>query len=164
MKGGNQDKFRSGPNKFVKRATKLFIALSVVALPALMVILALAVNTRGAPQVIYSVSGAGIALIYFVIYGLYAMKVSMGTVICLETTNQVVHLTTKRKVFTYDVKMGCVRVRKKGAKYLCTFRTQDSEDTFIFWTHAPFSKYIDEQFQEEDIRKFCPKYDEMIEE
>lgn len=154
MKHNGRVRYRSGPEKFVKIFKWGFFALSAVLLPTLMVLLALAWNTEGVPQIVYSVSAAVAALLFFVLYGFYALHVSMGTVIGLEVTDKVVHLHTKRKVFTYDVFRGCVGVVEKGNRFICTFETQDSRDKFIFYKHAPFTRYSDEQFTAEDIRMF----------
>lgn len=154
----NARNLRSGPVKYVARMKQIFIILSVLILPASMVICALAFNTKGIPQIVYACATAGLLLFFFVMYGFYAMRVSMGTVLGIETTDLVVHLTTKRKVFTYDVKSGCVAVKVKKNRFICTFETQDSRDKFIFYRHAPLSRYSDGQFTEEDVERFCPAF------
>lgn len=161
MKKEKKRNIRTGPERFVRITSRLFIALSAIVLPALMIIFALAVNLSGTGRIIYAVVGVVMAIVYFVIYGFYAMTVSMGTVIGIEYTEMVVHLTTKRKVFTYDVKMGCVNVKRKGKRYICTFRAQNAQDKFVFWTKAPFTRFSDEQFTENDIRTFYPRFDEL---
>ena len=161
MKKEKKRNIRTGPDKFVRFTSRLFIVLSIIVLPALMIIFALAVNLPGTARIVYAVSGVTTAIVYFVIYGFYAMTVSMGTVIGIEYTDMVVHLTTKRKVFTYDVKMGCVNVKRKGKRFICTFRAQNTQDKFVFWTKAPFTRYSDEQFTENDIRAFYPRFDEL---
>lgn len=149
---------RSGSVKYVRTVKIMLIVFTVAVFPTLMVLTALACNIGGTPRAVYSVIVAALAVVWFTVYGFYAMRVSMGTVTGLETTDKVVHLHTKRKTFTYDVKAGCVAVKVKGNRYLCTFETQDSRDKFIFYRHAPFSKYTDGQFSEEDICAFCPAF------
>lgn len=151
--------FRSGSVKFVSVMKLLLVLVSIAVLPAVMVLTAVACNVTGLPRAVYSVVIAVLAAGWLALYGAYALQVSMGTVIGLETTAKVVHLYTKRKTFTYDIRMGCVAVKVKGSRYLCTFETQDSRDKFTFYKHAPFSKYTDGQFTEEDIRSFCPAFD-----
>lgn len=142
---------------------KLLIALAVICFPVLMVLLVYAVNSVGSYRVLFALLCAAIALGYLVFYGFYSLQVSMGTVLGIEVTDKVVHLITKRKTFTYDVKRGCIRVRAKRSRYICTFQTQDSRDSFIFWKHAPFSRYSDEQFSREEIARFYPDMDEVEE-
>lgn len=153
---------RSGSAKYVKIMGILISAVGIVILPALMITLVFAVQAEGSERVIFAFSGAAMAIGFLVLYGLFSLNVWMGTVIGLRTTDQVVYLTTKRRVFTYDVRMGCVAVVKKGKRFVCTFETQNSRDKFIFFLHAPFSKYSDRQFTEEDIRSFCPNFDEVL--
>lgn len=151
-------RYRSGAEKYVRTVKYLLVALSVALFPVLMVLTAVACNVTGLPRVVYSVVVAVAAAAWAVVYGAYCMRVSMGTVLGLETTEKVVHLYTKRKTFTYDVKMGCVAVEVKKNRFICTFETQDSRDKFIFYRHAPFSKYSDGQFTEEDVCSFCPAF------
>lgn len=150
---------RSGPAKYASRAKFLLILLSIAVFPAIMILTALACNVKGAACAVYSVVVALLALSWLIVYGVYSFRVSMGTVIGIEVTAKVVHLYTKRKTFTYDAHMGCVAVKVKRNRYVCTFETQDSRDSFLFYRHAPFSKYSDEQFTEEDIVSFCPAFE-----
>ena len=89
------------------------------------------------------------------------MHVSMGTVIALEVTEQSVHLTTKRKIFTYDTQGGCIDVKAKNGRYVATFRGHGSEDRFIFYTHVPFTKRYEEAFVKADLRAFYPLIDSV---
>ncbi len=150
---------RSGPVKFVKLMRILFLLLTIVIVPVVMILTALACNVKGVPCVILSVIVAALVVFWLTVYGFYAMRVSMGTVLGTEITDKVVHLHTKRKIFTYDVKMGCVAVKVRGNRYVCTFETQDSRDKFTFYRHAPFSKFSDRQFSEDDIAAFCPGFE-----
>ncbi len=150
---------RGGPMKYAQIMKALFILLSILILPAAMVLTAVACNLEGIPRIVYSVVVAAAVLLWLTAYGFYALRVSMGTVLGIECTDKVVHLHTKRKIFTYDVRMGCVAVRVKGNRYICTFETQDSRDKFTFYRHAPFSKYSDAQFTEDDILSFCPAFE-----
>lgn len=150
---------RSGSVKYVKLMGRLFLCWSIVLLPTLMIFLVLAFNTKGTECVLYSIGSALLALAFFVSYGFYTFRVTLGTVIGLEQTDKVVHLHTKRKTFTYDAHMGCVEVKVKRNRYVCVFETQDSRDSFLFYRHAPFSKYSDGQYTDRDIAGFCPAFD-----
>ncbi len=141
---------KAGVVKYVKVMKRLFIALSVVALPSLMVFLALAIHGELAFQIATPI----LAVAYLTAYGFYAMHVSMGTVIGIEVTSKVVHLKTKRKTFTYDVKRGCVAMRESARKFVGTFETQDSRDKFVFYRHVPFSGWANEQFTREEMGSF----------
>lgn len=154
---------RTGPEKYVRRVRCIFMIAAVAVFFALMILLALAVGLSGTPRIVYGCSAGALLLLFLVGYGSYEMGVSMGTVLSVEITEQVVHLTTRRKVFTYDVKRGCVGVKRTHNRFVCTFETQNSRDKFSFYTHAPLSAYGDSQFSEEDIRAFCPRYDELLE-
>lgn len=147
----------SGPLRYVKIMKKAFRIFAVFAIPAFMVFLVFALSGAAAFWIITPVFG----VLFFVVYGLYAMRVSMGVVIGMELTDRVVHLKTNRKVFTYDVHRGCVAVKICGNRYICRFRTQDSSDSFIFYRRAPFSKFSDTQFSEADIRAFFPRFDQV---
>lgn len=150
---------RSGPRKYVSIARTALVVLSVLVFPVVMTLTAVACNVEGLPQIVYSCVVAALALGWLVAYGTYAMRVSMGTVIGLETTGKVVHLYTRRKTFTYDARMGCVAVKVKSNRYICTFETQDSRDKFTFYRRAPFSGFTETQFTEDDILSFCPAFD-----
>lgn len=146
--------------KFVKLARKLFIILSCVALPALMVCLVFAFSGAMAFYIITPV----LFVAYLVLYGVYAMCFSMGVVIGLEVTDKVVHLKTKRKTFTYDVRMGCVEMKVHRNRFVGTFQTQDSRDKFTFYRRLPFGKYYEEQFTVQDIAAFYPDVYSLLEE
>lgn len=162
MKKKDMRGVRTGPAKFVGRMKTLFLLFSAVALPAMMIILVFAINGSPAGKIVFGCAGGALALGYLVAYGFFAMRVTMGTAVALSTTDKVVYVTTDRKVFTYDVEMGCVAVKEKRNRYICTFRTQDSQDSFCFYRRAPLSGYADGQFSEADIRSFCPAFDEMV--
>lgn len=156
MKKNQQIPYKTGPDKYVRFMQKLFIVWSVVAIPAVMIFLVCAFNTKGIPQIVHACVASALILGYLVSYGFFAMRVSMGTVLGVRATDKVVYLATKRKTFTYDVREGCVGVKVHKSRYLCTFETQDSRDKFLFYKHAPFTKYSDAQFTDDDIRTFCP--------
>lgn len=161
MKKQSGNHIKSGPDKFVRIMKKLFVIFAVIAIPTLMVCLVYAFNASGTMKAVFIVLSCAVALLFLFVYGFYAMHVSMGTVLGVQTTEKVVHLVTKRKTFTYDVRMGCIEMRKKRNRFIGTFATQDSRDKFVFYSHAPFSKWSDEQFSEEDIRKFYARIDEV---
>ncbi len=142
---------------YVKRMKKAFVIFSCFAIPAIMVCAVFAfLGYIGFWFVLPAV-----VIVYLVIYGYYAMYVSMGTVIALEVTEQSVHLTTKRKIFTYDTQGGCIDVKAKNGRYVATFRGHGSEDRFIFYTHVPFTKRYEEAFVKADLRAFYPLIDSV---
>ena len=147
---------KEGVLKFVKIIKRLFIIFSIVVLFAFMISAVFAFNKVLAFYFI----APGLLLLWLVVYGLYAMRVSMGTVIGVEVTSEVVHLKTKRKTYTYDRERGCEKIKVKGNKFIGTFSTQQSRDTFIFYRRVPFSKYHEEQFTKEDIARFFPQIEE----
>lgn len=149
---------KTGILKYVNIIRGLFIAFSCIMLPALMICLVLAASKYAAFYIIAPV----LAIAYLVVYGFYAMRVSMGTVIGIEVTDKVVHLKTKRKTYTYDVRTGCVAMKVTKNKFVGTFQTQDSRDSFTFYRHVSFSPYHEEQFLKEDIRLFFPGIDELM--
>lgn len=139
--------------KYVKTVKKMFIVFSVVALTAIMVCLLYAFMGYAAFWII-----APCALVFYLaVYAFYALRVSMGTAIGFETTDTVVYVRTKRKTYTYDVKRGCVGVKTTKRKFVCTFETQDSRDTFIFYRKAYFAKRYEDQFTADEIAAFYPK-------
>lgn len=148
---------KEGVLKYVNTVKKLFIAFSVVVLSAFMVSAVFAFNRFAA---FYFIAPA-LLLLWLVVYGLYAMRVSMGTVIGVEIANEVVHLKTKRRTYTYDLERGCESVRIKNNKFVGTFATERSRDKFIFYRRVLFSKYHEEQFTVEDIARFYPKIETM---
>ena len=141
--------------KYVRLVKRLFVLFSVITIPAFMVCLVLAFEKMPVFYYLTPVVGVG----YFIVYALYTMQVSMGLVLGIEVTDQVVHIKTKRKTFTYDVKEGCVAMKVTAKKFVGTFRTQDSEDKFVFYRHPPFMRWGAEQFTEDDIRAFYPDLD-----
>ncbi len=148
---------KAGILKFVKRMRLLFILFSVVCIPAFMVCLVFAVSGYFA---FYIISPA-LAVLWIAVYATYALRVSMGLVISVETTDKVVYLQTKRKTFTYDVRMGCVDMKVYKNKFVGTFETQDSRDKFVFYRRVPLGKYSEEQFTEREIEKFYPRVGEL---
>ncbi len=145
-----------GSVRYVNIVRRLFIIFCCVALPALMICLVFCFLRVMAFWIITPVAG----VLFFVVYGFYTLRVSLGTVIAYETTEQVVHLKTRRRTFTYDVKRGCVAMAVKGNRYIGTFQTQDSRDKFVFYRRAPFSKISDAQFTADDIASFFPRFAE----
>lgn len=137
---------------FVRLVKKAFVIFSCVMLAAIMVSLTFAFSKVFAFYII----APALIVAYLVVYGVYALYVSMGLVLGIEVTDQVVHLKTKRKTFTYDVKMGCIAVKVKKNKFVATFRTQDSQDKFTFLRHVPFTKHYEVAFSEDEIRLFYP--------
>ena len=102
-----------------------------------MVLLVFAFNGTALGKPIFFSAAAVVLIGYFIAYGFYTMRVSLGTVLGIETTNEVVHLHTARKTYTYDVRMGCVGVKEHRNRFVAVFRTQDSRDSFTFYKHAP---------------------------
>ena len=148
---------KEGIQKFVKIIKRLFIVYSIVVLFATMVCGVFAFNKVFAFYFVTPV----LIVAWLVVYGLYAMRVSMGTVIGIEVTNEVVHLKTKRKTYTYDREHGCEKIKIKGNKFIGTFSTQKSRDSFIFYRRVLFTSYHEEQFTVEDIARFYPKIEDM---
>lgn len=148
---------KKGIQRYVDVLKKLFIAFSVVVIPAFMVCMVYAFTGALAFCIITPVLG----LLYLFVYATYALRISMGTVVGVETTDKVVHLKTKRKIFTYDVSAGCVEVKIKKNKFICTFQTQDSRDKFVLLRRFAFFGNGEEQFTAEDIRAFCPAFEEL---
>ena len=147
---------KEGIVRYVNIIKRLFIAFSVVVLTAFMVSMVFAFNKFFA---FYFISPA-LLLGWIVVYGFYAMRVSMGTVLGIEVTSEVVHLKTKRKTYTYDVKTGCEKIRVYKNKFIGTFSASDSRDRFIFYRRVLFSKYQCEQFTKEDIARFYARIGE----
>ena len=143
---------------YVRRMKKLFVIFSFVMIPAVMISLIFAFNGVFAFYIVAPV----LAVAYLVAYGFYAMRVSMSVVIAVEMTDVVVHLKTKRKTFTYDAKMGCVAMKAKKGKYIGTFRTQNSEDKFIFLRRVPFTKRYEVAFSPEDMRLLFPAFADAV--
>ena len=144
---------KEGILKYVNTVKKLFIVFSVVVLSAFMVSAVFAFNRFAA---FYIITPA-LLLLWLVIYGLYAMRVSMGTVIGIEIAGEVVHVKTKRRTYTYDLEHGCESIKVKNNKFIGTFATDRSRDKFIFYRRVLFSRYHEEQFTIEDIARFFPQ-------
>ncbi|MDE7295654.1 MAG: hypothetical protein K2N84_00120 [Clostridia bacterium] len=142
--------------KYVDILKRLFVAFSVVVIPSFMVCLVYAFTGALA----FCIIAPALGIVYLVVYAFYALKISMGTVIGTEITDKVVHLKTKRKTFTYDVRRGCVDVKVKKNKFIATFQTQDSRDKFVFLRRFAVFGSGAEQFTVEDIRAFYPALDE----
>ena len=140
---------KDGVEKYVKIVRQLFIIFNVIAIPAFMVSLVFAFSSFMA---FYFIAPA-VGILYFTVYGLYTMRVSLGVVIGMEVTDQVIHLKTRRKTFTYDAKRGCVAMKVYKNKFVGTFETQDSRDKFIFYRHPPFLPYSAEQFTAADMER-----------
>lgn len=143
--------------RYVRLVKKLFIAVSCIFLPAIMVCLVFAFSGAMAFWIITP----ALLVAYLVLYGFYAMRVSMGTAVGIEVTGEVVHVKTPRKTFTYDVKRGCVAVSVKSNRYVCTFQTIDSRDSFLFYRRPPFSKPYEQAFTDEEIASFYPAFDDI---
>ncbi len=138
--------------KYVSIMKRLLVVFNVIAVPAFMVLLVFAFSFS--PY--YAFGAAAVAVSILVVYGFYAMRVSMGVVLEAEVTPEVIHLKTKRKTFTYDAQRGCVAVKTYKNRYVGTFRTQDSEDKFTFYRYAPFTGYREEVFTEAEMREIFP--------
>ncbi len=141
---------------YVRRMKKIFVIFSCFAIPALMVCGVFAF--LGYVGFWFVLPAA--LIVYLALYAFYAMYVSMGTVLSVEVTEQVVHVVTKRKTFTYDAG-SCVAVRAKSGRYVATFRGNDSQDSFIFYTRVPFTGRYEGAFTKEDLRAFYPAIDEV---
>lgn len=145
---------KDGVEKYVKIVRQLFIIFNVIAIPAFMICLVFAFSRFMA---FYFIAPA-VGILYFTIYGLYTMRVSLGVVIGVEVTEQVIHLKTPRRTFTYDARMGCVAMRVYKNKFVGTFETQDSRDKFIFYRHPPLISYSAEQFTAAEIERIYPDF------
>lgn len=153
--------YRTGPLRFVRAMKKGFTVFSALFFVSWMVLMVFAFNgTQLGKPVLFSVA-ALLLILYFVLYALYSSRISLGTVLGIETTDKVVHLHTARKTYTYDVNMGCVSVREYSNRFVAVFETQDSRDSFTFYKRAPFSSFSDGQFSSDDIARFSafrPEY------
>jgi hypothetical protein len=143
---------KTGIRKYVTVLRNLFIAFSIVVIPAFLACLSLAFCRFAA----FYILAPAVGISYFVVYGLYAMRVSMGTVIAVETTDRVVHLRTRRKTFTYDLNGGCVAVSVYKNRFVCTFESENARDRFVFYRYVPFTPRYEEQFTAEEIGLFYP--------
>ncbi len=149
---------KAGVVKYVRIMKKLFVIFSVIAVPAIMVCFVFMFSRYAA---FYFISPA-LIVFYLIVYGLYAMRVSMGAVLEVHVTKEVVHIRTKRKTFTYDAQNGCVDMKVYKNKFVGTFQTQNSRDKFTFYRRVLFSKYSEEQFTERDIEHFYPRIHEKL--
>ena len=138
--------------RYVALIKNLFVAFSAVVLPAIMVCLVFAFSRAAAFYIITPV----LALFYFVVYGVYALYVSMGTVTGMQISGDTVTLVTRRKRFSYDAESGCVEVKTYPRKFVATFETENSRDKFIFYRRAPFSSNYQEQFTLAEMRLVFP--------
>ena len=147
---------KEGVLKYVGIVRKLYIAFTAVVFVLLMVSLVYAFHRIYA---FYIITPA-LFLLWIVVYALYALRVSMGTAVGIEVTDEVVHIKTRRKTYTYDRERGCEKVAVKKNKFVAYFSNETSRDSFIFYRRVLFSKYREEQFTVEDIAKFYPRIGE----
>lgn len=136
--------------RYVRLMKKCFVILSCIVIPAIMVCAVFAF----AGYIGFWIVTPAVLIVYLAVYAWYALHVSIGTVIGLEVTSEVIHVKTKRGTYTYDVKTGCAGVRRKKHRLIATFRTQTSQDSFTFYLRAPFSKPYEEAFTERDLVPF----------
>ena len=136
--------------RYVRAMKKAMVLVSCIAIPAIMICAVFAFLG----YIGFWIVTPAVLIVYFALYGWYALRVSMGTVIGTEVTDTVVHVKTKRAVYTYDVNAGCVAVRQKKNCWVATFRTQTSQDSFIFYRRAPFSRPYETAFTQADIDAF----------
>ena len=147
--------YKDGPVKYVRRIKAAYTLFSALFIVAFMVLLVFAFNGSDVGKPVFFSVAAVLLIGYFISYGLYTSRVTLGTVLGIETTDLVVHLHTPRKTYTYDVRMGCVGAREYKNRFVAVFETQDSRDSFIFYKHAPLSSYADGQFTLSDIARFA---------
>ena len=148
---------KEGIAKYVKIIKRLYVVFTIVMLVAIMVSAVFMFNKFFA---FYFITPA-LLITWLVVYGCYALRVSMGTVLQIEVTKEVIHLKTKRKTYTFDREHGCEKVEVKGNKFIGTFVTEKSRDKFIFYRRVLFSAYQNEQFTKEDIALFYPQIEQM---
>ncbi len=141
---------------FVTVMRHFFVAFGCVTIPAFMVCAVFAFSGYLA----FWFVAAGILVVFLTVYAVYTLKFTLGTAIGLEISPEVVNVKTKRKIFTYDVKEGCVSVKTKRNKFICVFETQSSREKFTLYRRVPFAKYR-EQFTKEEILRFYPAYKEQ---
>ncbi len=144
---------KPGVERFIKIVKRIFIGVSCVWIPGVMVCLVYAFEGAMAFWII----SPAVIIAYLAMYIFYALHYSMSAVIGYELTPEVIHIKTKRKTYTYDRENGCIGAEAHKNKYVCTFATQDSVDKYIFYLRVPFSKAYEEQFTEEEILKIYPK-------
>ena len=136
--------------RYVRFVKKLFVALSCVVIPALMVCGVFAFIGYVGFWIVTPV----LLVAYLAVYGWYALRVSMGTAVGTEITKEVVHIKTKRGIYTYDVRTGCVAIRETSRGWVATFRTQTSQESYIFYRRPPLSKPYETAFTAADIDAF----------
>ena len=146
--------YKEGSVHYVRTMKKVFTIFSACFFVFWMLLTMLAFNgTELGKPILFSLS-AVLLVGWFVLYAFYTNRITLGTVLGIETTNEVVHLHTARKTYTYDVHIGCVSVKKHRNRFVAVFETQDSRDSFTFFKHAPFSTFSDGQFSSDDISRF----------
>ena len=96
-------------------------------------------------------------ILFLALYGVYAVKIGLNTVIGLEVTEEVIHVKTRRKTFTFDAG-SCSGVKETDRKFVCTFLSEGASDSFTFLRRVPFAKAGEEGFTEEDIRLVYPGF------
>ena len=139
---------KEGVVKYVNIVKRLFMAFSIVMIPFFLFCLFLAVR----PYAAFWIITPAVAVLYFVVYGFYAMRVSMGTALGFQIVGSTVRVQTKRKTFIYDLSDGEIFVKESSRKYIVTFRADGAQDSFIFYRRVAFTPYHEEQFTKEDIR------------
>lgn len=147
---------KAGIVRYVRTVKKLFIAFSAVSIPLFFVSLTFAV----AGYTAFFLIAPALGILYFALYAVYALRVSMGTVIGVELTEDTIRLKTPRKTFSYDARSGCIGVKKKGKKFIATFCTANSKDSFIFYNRVLFSPYGEEQFTIKEMTVIYPRLEE----
>lgn len=136
--------------RFVKTVKKIFVIFSCFAIPVIMVCAVFAFLGYIGFWIVTPL----VLIAYLAVYCWYAMHISMGTVIGIEVTDQVVHVKTRRGLYTYDAERGCTAVCRKRHAWLVTFCTQTTKDKFIFYSRVPFAKPYETAFTQEDIDLF----------
>ena len=96
--------------RYVRLMKKWVVILSCLVIPAIMVCAVFAF----AGYIGFWIVTPAVLIVYLAVYAWYALHVSMGTVIGLEVTSEVIHVKTKRGTYTYDVKTGCAGVPRKA--------------------------------------------------
>lgn len=150
---------KEGIVRYVKICKKIFQIFSLVAIPALMVFLVFALNAEGMAKTLFICLAAGTAALWFIAYGFYAMRISLGAVTEVSYNDKVVYLKTPRKTYTYDVLESCVDMKVYKNKFVGTFETQNSRDKFIFYRKTLFSRLGEGCFTANDLRPFYPLID-----
>ncbi len=144
--------------RFVNICRKLFLTFSCVAIPTTMVLLVFAFLG----YVAFWFIAPAVFVVYLVVYGFYALCISMGTAIGFEIAGKVLYVRTRRKTYTYDAGMGCTKIKVSKRKFVCTFETQDSSDKFTFPRRVLFAKSYEEQFTPDEIALFFPQLKEYF--